>query len=77
MDLRACLTAAELRSISFNIRLGARVFRPAWFSKRVLVLLDLLTHLKNAVKDSFFQMGPIGSISRRGAHSGVLPIQAF
>jgi hypothetical protein len=35
-------------------------------------ILDLLTHLKNAVKDSFFQMGPIGSISRRGAHSGVL-----
>ena len=50
---------------------------PSWFTIRVLVLLDLLTHLKNAVKDSFFQMGHIGSISRRGAHSGVLPIQAF
>jgi hypothetical protein len=31
------------------LTLGARVFRPAWFPVRVLVVSELLTHLKGAV----------------------------
>ena len=70
MDLRACLTAAELRSISFNIRLGAggAGLQTRMVHHKSPGLIGPAHASKKCCKRFVFPNGP---------HSGVLPIQAF